>query len=111
MTELVDVWINCANAEEAEHIAAAAIEARVAACANIFAPITSAFRWHGRVETETEVPLLLHTRAELFDALSELVARNHSYDVPGIIAVPVSHVNPPYRDWLIAETGAPAGQA
>ena len=107
MSDLLDVWINCADATEAKRVAAAAIEARLAACANVFPPVTSAFRWEGAVQTEEEVALLLHTRSDLFEPLSRLVERVHSYDVPGILGVPVTHVNPAYRDWLAAETRQP----
>ena len=104
MSEIIDVWINCANADEATRISEAAIEARLAACGNIYAQITSAYHWKGKVEREPEVPLLLKTRADLFDELARLVAWLHSYETPAIIGVPIAHVNADYAKWVAAET-------
>ncbi len=106
MSQVIDVWVNCADHAEAKQIAAEAIESRLAACANIFAPITSAFRWKGKVEHEEEVPLLLKTRADLFDDLARLVERVHSYETPGIIAMRAASVNPAYETWVVEETGS-----
>lgn len=107
MSRIIDVWVNCASEDEAARVADAAIEGRLAACANVFPPITSAYRWKGAVEREPEVALLMKTRAELFEPLARLVERVHSYEVPAIIGIPVAHVNAAYEDWVVEETGAP----
>lgn len=104
MSEIIDVWINCADAGEATRIAEAAVEARLAACANIYPEITSAWHWKGKVERGPEVPLLLKTRADLFDELTRLVARLHSYETAAITGVPVARVNADYAAWVAAET-------
>jgi len=110
MEEIIEVQVNCASEAEAERIAEAVVGERLAACANIHAPIRSLYHWQGGVERAGEVPLVLKTRAALFDALAARIAALHSYEVPGIIALPVGAVNTAYRDWLLAETRAP-GQA
>jgi periplasmic divalent cation tolerance protein len=102
--EIVDVWINCPSEEVADRIAEALIGRRLAACANRHAPIQSAWHWQGAVERGTEVPLLLKTRAALFDRLAEAARGMHPFEVPAITAVPVSHAIADYRDWVIAET-------
>ena len=104
MSEVIDVWVNCADHDEATRIAAEAIENRLAACANIFAPITSAFHWKGKVDHEEEVPLLLKTRADLFDELARLVERVHSYETPAIIGIRAEFVNAAYEEWVVKET-------
>ena len=104
MSGIIDVWINCADADEAERIAEAAIGARLAACANIYPEIASAYRWKGKVERAGEVPLLMKTRAELFDELARLAGRLHSYETPSILGVPIAQVSADYADWVIAET-------
>ena len=106
MSEVIDVWVNCADADEARRIAGEAIDNRLAACANIFAPITSAFHWKGEIEHEEEVPLLLKTRAGLFDELARLVARVHSYETPGIMGIRAEFCNAAYEAWVIEETKA-----
>jgi periplasmic divalent cation tolerance protein len=102
----VDIWINCPDHETAEKIAEICIDKRLAACANIFAPISSLYRWKGKVEKDGEVPLVLKTRAALFDAVCDAVRANHPYEVPSIVATDLVAVDKDYADWLEAETSA-----
>lgn len=104
MSEIIDVWVNCADENEARRIAEEAIEDRLAACANIFPEITSAWHWQGTVERGAEVPLLMKTRADLFDELARLVERLHSYETPAITGLPVTHVSAAYGRWVAGET-------
>ncbi len=104
MTALL-VITNCRDTDSATTIANAAVEAGLAACANILAPCRSVYRWQGAVETAEETPLLLKTSGERYSALEALIRKLHSYDVPEIIALPVEHGLPAYLDWLASETG------
>ncbi len=104
MTGIVTVEILCPDLDCAERIATAALDRRLAACANIGSGVTSHYTWRGAREKETEVPLALKTRATLFRALSALVRDLHPYDVPCVLAHPVSMVMEDYRDWVFAET-------
>lgn len=103
---IIDVWINCPSGDVAHEISEALVAERLAACTNTFAEIQSAFHWKGRVERETEVPLLVKTRADLFDAVCERVTALHPYETPGIMALDIGHVNRDYRNWVLEETGA-----
>ncbi|MDZ7645218.1 MAG: divalent-cation tolerance protein CutA [Woeseiaceae bacterium] len=105
--KLIDVWINCPDAEVATRIADDLIGSRHAACANILGEIQSVYRWQGKVEREPEVPLVVKTRAELFDELAHRVAELHPYDTPGIIALPIERLNAAYGKWLIEQTHDP----
>lgn len=105
---VIDIWVNCPDRDVAGTIAEALIGARLVACANIFAPVQSVYRWKGAIERETEVPLLLKTRAELFDTVAAEVERLHPYETPGIMAVPLARVNADYEAWLVAETADPS---
>lgn len=102
---ILDVWINCPSDEVAHQISEALVAERLAACTNTFSTIQSAFHWKGKVERETEVPLLVKTRDELFDAVCERVRALHPYETPGIMAVGIKHVNRDYADWVFEETG------
>jgi periplasmic divalent cation tolerance protein len=106
MSQLIDVWVNCANKDEASMIAQAAVKRRLAACSNISSPIVSSYHWKGGIENDREVPLLLKTRTGLFDDLAELIETLHSYETPGIIGIAVDHVNAAYMEWLLNETKA-----
>lgn len=106
MAAFLDVWVNCPDRETAEAIAATCIEKRLAACANIFAPIASLYHWKGKVESDAEVPLLLKTKAALFDELCAAVKAKHPFEVPSIVATELVAIDPAYAAWLIEETQA-----
>lgn len=102
--QLIDVWINCPSTDVAERLADDLVEKRLAACANVFGKVQSVYRWQGRIERESEVPLLVKSRAAYFKRLSARVTELHPYDTPAIIAVPILEANTDYSDWLIGET-------
>ncbi|MEO7404592.1 MAG: divalent-cation tolerance protein CutA [Burkholderiales bacterium] len=98
------VLTNCPDAQCAERIARALIEARLAACVNLLAPCRSIYRWEGKVEDATEVPLLIKTTADRYDALEGTIRALHPYDVPEIIALPITASLPAYLGWIEAQT-------
>ncbi len=84
---------------EAEAIATAVIEDQLAACVNLFA-IKSVYRWQGAVQREAEWQLVMKTRLACFEALSMKVRSLHSYDIPELIALPISEGSADYLRWL-----------
>lgn len=104
---LIDIHVNCPDPASARTIAEAVVTARLAACANIHAPIESAYWWRGKIERTGEVPLVLKTRAALFEQVAAAVRALHPYEVPGIHAVAAVTVTPDYLAWVEAETVEP----
>ena len=104
----LDVWVNCPDQGTAEQIASTCLNERLAACANVLAAVDSVYWWKGKLETAREVPLVLKTRASLFEPLSALVRRCHPYEVPSIVATELPRIEPTYAAWLAAETREPA---
>jgi periplasmic divalent cation tolerance protein len=100
----VDIWINCPDRATAERIADATIGDRLAACANVFPPISSVYRWKGAIERADEIPLLLKARARDFHAIADAVRAIHPYETPSIVATELAAVDKGYADWLAAET-------
>ena len=98
------ILTTCASAEEADKIANVLIENRVAACVQI-SPITSIYRWKGKVERENELRLTIKTTDELYPRVESLIKENHSYEVPQIVKVPISGGLPEYLEWISGETG------
>ncbi|MDD5247985.1 MAG: divalent cation tolerance protein CutA [Rhodocyclaceae bacterium] len=88
----------------ARALAARLIELRLAACVNMLAPCRSLYRWQGRIEDAQEVPLLIKTTAARYAALAAAIRASHPYELPEIIAVPVSRGLPEYLAWVAAET-------
>jgi periplasmic divalent cation tolerance protein len=100
MTEALIVFCSCADEKEAERIAHAAVEGRLAACATITGRVRSVYRWQGAIETAQEVLLLLKTTAGRLPQLEALIASLHSYDTPEILAVAVAEGSEKYLAWV-----------
>lgn len=103
MTTLL-VLTHCPDEEVANRIALAVLEARLAACVNILPRAQSLYRWQGKIESATEVPLFIKTTAENYAALETAICALHPYDLPEIIALPVERGLPAYLNWVTAET-------
>jgi periplasmic divalent cation tolerance protein len=80
------------------------VEDRLAACGQHITPIRSIYRWEGSVNDDREVRVALHTRASLVPAIIDRVRREHSYETPCVLAIPVESGNPDYLTWVIEET-------
>ena len=94
----------------ATDLAGRAVEARLAACAQVLGPITSVYRWQGAVERATEWLVLFKTAADRSAALVEQVRRWHTYAVPEIIVMPVTGGDPAYLSWIDQETSTIADE-
>jgi len=101
---LVVVFVTAGSRREADRIAAALVEERLAACVNLVAPVVSIYQWEGKIERGREVLLIAKTRRALVPRLTARVQALHSYDVPEIIALPIEAGSTPYLEWLTAET-------
>jgi periplasmic divalent cation tolerance protein len=101
----VVVLMTASDRDEAERIATALVEERLAACVNTLGPVRSTYRWKGAVERADEILLIAKTRRALVARLSARVRGLHSYDVPEVIALPITAGSAPYLTWLAAETG------
>jgi uncharacterized protein involved in tolerance to divalent cations len=101
LTDKCLVLVTCASAAEAKRIARAIVEARLAACVNIFpGSVNSVYRWKGKVKSARERLLLIKTSQKRLVKLQAAVQRLHSYDVPEFIAVPVVAGSRAYLAWL-----------
>jgi len=106
MTDKIIVLSNCGSENEANRIARALVEARVAACVNIVPGIRSVYRWQGAIQEEGEWMLVIKSTRSVFAQLSSELRKAHSYQVPEIVAIPVLDGDPAYLDWVDRETSA-----
>jgi periplasmic divalent cation tolerance protein len=90
--------------EAAAALARSAVEARLAACAQVIGPITSVYRWQGKVATAREWQVVFKTTASSYRDLEALLRAEHGYDVPEIVMVPIAAGDPAYLAWVAAET-------
>ncbi len=103
METFIQVVTTVEKQEDAQRIARALVEKRLAACAQVVGPVTSTYWWEGRVEVAEEWQCLLKTREDRFDALEQAIREIHPYEVPEIISMPLVQVSPAYREWLRRE--------
>lgn len=104
-SEYIQVVTTTATRQEAEQMAGMLIEERLAGCVQILGPITSIYRWQGKVETSEEWQCWAKSRGEHYDRIEQAIRRLHSYKAPEILAIPVLAGSPGYLDWLKDQTG------
>lgn len=100
----VFIYVTTETVEDAHRIGAALVESHLAACANILPGMTSIYRWQGAIQRNSEVVLILKTRAELTDAAVAKVKALHPYQCPCAVALPISGGLPDFLNWIDAET-------
>lgn len=91
---------------DAESLARDLVERSLAACVQVGPGVTSIYRWKGAVEKSSERLLVIKTRRELFGGVETAIRARHPYEVPEIIALPVSEGHAPYLDWISETTAA-----
>ena len=99
------VFVTASSLEEARNLARSILEQHLAACVNLVPAVESHYWWQGKLETATEVLLIIKSSAEQFEPLAELVRTQHSYECPEIVAVAPEQMSPGYRTWWEAECG------
>lgn len=102
------VWTTVEDADSARRLADSVVGAGRAACVNILPPVTSVFRWEpdqadaaaAGVQAEQEILLLIKTSATAYPALERQLQAEHPYELPEIIAVPITHGLDAFRQWI-----------
>lgn len=107
MTDFIQVMTTTANMTDAQRIAQVVVENRLAGCVQILGPMRSMYWWEGEIRSSEEYLCLIKTRADAYDALAEAIREAHPYDVPEILAVPVTHGSEQYLNWLNSEISKP----
>lgn len=103
------IFIDCTDKKEAEEISRELLEKHLVACVNITtAPVHSMYFWPLKsrfIEEANEIILLAKTFDDKWDEIEKIVSKVHSYDTPGILAIPLSHVSKKYLAWMKKEIG------
>ncbi len=92
---------------EAMELSRAAVESRLAACAQVAGPVASMYWWDGSLERAEEWLVLLKLPADRYDELAAFIFERHSYDEPEIIALPIVAGSTAYLSWMRDETRRP----
>ena len=113
MTDKIVVLTTCSSSEEAQRLARSLVEKRLAACVNVMPGVRSVYRWineAGKSEAgedaivdEEEILLLIKSSRALLEELKGEIERQHSYEVPEVIALPVVDGSERYLEWMNRE--------
>ncbi|MGB4549697.1 MAG: divalent-cation tolerance protein CutA [Syntrophales bacterium] len=99
----LQVMTTTSREADAERIAGALLEERLAACVQIMGPVTSRYWWKETLETSEEWLCLIKTRGDLFGALEKAIRKAHPYETPEIVALPILEGSRDYLNWLQRE--------
>jgi periplasmic divalent cation tolerance protein len=100
VSERVVAFSTVGTAEDAERIARALVERRLAACVNVVPGVVSVYRWKGAVCRDEERLLVIKTRAARLEALGAALVALHPYELPELVALPIEGGHEPYLAWL-----------
>ena len=103
MAEYIQIFTTTESRDDAEMISRKVVEKRLAACVQVLGPITSTYWWQDEIETAEEWQCVIKSRQTLYEALEEAILQAHPYDVPEILAIPVTAGYKGYLKWLDGE--------
>jgi len=104
MPQTIVIFVTASSIEEARKIGQTLVEEGRVACCNIVQSVESIFKWQGKLNVEREVLMICKTREDLFNVVEKRIKQLHSYEVPEIIALPISQGSKSYLDWVMKET-------
>lgn len=103
MSEILLVMTNLPDAKSAKAMTEHIIQSRAATCVNQLAACTSTYLWENKIVNAQEIPLLIKTTRAAYPQLEKLIRTAHPYDLPEIIALPVTLGLPAYLSWVASE--------
>lgn len=102
--DIIAAYITCKDYTQAHTIGNTLVNEHIVACVNIIDNMQSIYWWQGDVCNDSECILIAKTRASLFDTVLHRTKELHSYMVPCVIAIPITHCNPDYQKWIEENT-------
>ena len=96
----IQIMTTTNNREEAERIASSLVDKHLVACVQIIGPMTSIYRWQGKVENTMEWLCHIKTTQEMYNSVEKEILSLHSYEVPEIIALPIIQGLEKYLQWI-----------
>lgn len=97
------ILTTCPDREEGERLARLLVESRLAACVQMTG-VTSFYEWDGALNRDDEQLLLIKAPSSSYGKIETVISRNHRYDVPEIIRIPVTAGSERYLRWIDAVT-------
>jgi periplasmic divalent cation tolerance protein len=103
-SEFVFLYSTFPDRAAAEKVGRALVEAKLAACVNIFAPMTSVYEWEEKLDTAQETPVFIKTRRVLVEQAIGAARPLHPYSIPCFLVLPITDGNEDYLAWARAQT-------
>jgi len=94
------VLTTCPDAGAAQRLAHALVSERLAACVNILPVAQSVYLWKGKVESAAEQLLIIKSMSRAYRSIQKRILELHPYELPEVIAVPVTDGFPDYLSWI-----------
>ena len=98
------IYSTFGSVEEGKKIAHIIVEEKLVACINILPSVESIYRWHGNIEEDNECVLIAKTTDKNINKTIQRIKELHSYEVPDIVAIPITHGYGKYLKWIEDET-------
>jgi len=103
MEDYIQIYTTTDTIDIAQAISNRLVEERLAACVQVLGPITSTYWWQGKIETSQEWLCIIKSKKSLYKQIEDTIKSIHHYDVPEIIAVPITMGSKDYFNWLKKE--------
>ncbi len=100
----IQIQWTCASLDEARHIARMLVEKKWVACAQIIPWVESVFMWNNQLDTVQESKVIFKTRASLFEQVKNLILQHAQYEIPEILALPITEGHQEYLEWVAENT-------
>lgn len=87
----------------AEQVGRDLVEGRLAACVNILPTMTSIYRWEGALQRDEETVMVVKSTAARSEAVMQAIIRQHPYDTPAVLVLPIEGGSRAFLDWIARE--------
>lgn len=96
---MIIVLCTCSTFDKAENMAKLVVQEQLVACATIING-KSIYFWDNQLQSESEFLILMKTSERAYKQLEQRLSEIHDYDIPEILALPVSNISTQYLNWL-----------
>ena len=100
MSKLIQVTTTTSNKEDAEKLSDILVSKKLVACVQVLGPLVSTYWWQGKIEKTREWLCLIKSKKLFYKKIEECIKRNHPYDVPEIIMMPIVGGSKAYLQWI-----------
>ena len=99
---MISIYVTCKDKKETLKISKILLKKKLIACSNMF-PIESMYNWKGKLYNEKEYVMILKTKKKLFNQVSDVIKKNHSYKVPCICTWNIGKLSKEYKNYIDEE--------